>query len=82
MAPTFGHIVLRVGDTSEWPANRVLMTWQTLYSLPLLCDRYLKGEINTVAELKKVKEKIIWKDFSAKTKRKWTIGITLKPQLE
>ena len=49
------HIVLRVGDTSEWPANRVLMTWQSLYSLPLLCDRYLKGEINTEAELKKVK---------------------------
>ena len=50
------HIVLRVGDTSEWPANRILMAWQTLYSLPLLCDRYLKGEINTEAELKKVKE--------------------------
>ena len=50
------HIVLRVGNTSEWPANRVLMTWQSLYSLPLLCDRYLKGEINTEAELKKVKD--------------------------
>ena len=50
------HIVLRVGDTSEWPANRVLMAWQSLYSLPLLCDRYLKGEINTEAELKKVKD--------------------------
>ncbi len=50
------HIVLRVGDTSEWPANRVLMAWQTLYALPLLCDRYLKGEISTEAELKKVKE--------------------------
>jgi putative transposase len=50
------HIVLRVGNTSEWPANRVLMAWQTLYSLPLLCDRYLKGEINTEAELKKVKD--------------------------
>ena len=50
------HIVLRVGDTSEWPANRVLMAWQNLNSLPLLCDRYLKGEINTEAELKKVKD--------------------------
>jgi len=53
------HIVLRVGDTSEWPANRVLMAWQTLYSLPLLCDRYLKGEINTEAELKKVKKYVV-----------------------
>ena len=50
------HIVLRVGDTSKWPANRVLMAWENLYSLPLLCDRYLKGEISTEAELKKVKD--------------------------
>ena len=50
------HIVLRVGDTTEWPANRVLMTWQSLYSLPVLCDRYLKGEIETEAELRRVKE--------------------------
>lgn len=50
------HIVLRVGDTAEWPANRVLITWQSLYSLPVLCDRYLKGEIKTEAELRRVKE--------------------------
>ena len=50
------HIVLRVGDTAEWPANRVLMTWQSLYSLPVLCDRYLKGEIETESELRRVKE--------------------------
>ena len=50
------HIVIRVGDTSEWPANRVLMAWQGLYSLPVLCDRYLKGQINTEAELRRVNE--------------------------
>ena len=50
------HIVLRVGDTADWPANRVLMAWSQLFSLPVLCERYLKGEINTEAELKKVKE--------------------------
>ena len=50
------HLVLRVGDTTEWPANRVLMTWQSLYSLPVLCDRYLKGKIETEAELRRVKE--------------------------
>lgn len=50
------HIVLRVGNTSEWPANRVLMSWQSLCSLPVLCDHYLKGEISTEAELRKVKE--------------------------
>nr|WP_306475093.1 transposase [Marinicella litoralis] len=32
------------------------MTWCSLYSLPVLCDRYLKGEIETEAELRKVKE--------------------------
>ncbi|WP_154224789.1 hypothetical protein [Marinicella rhabdoformis] len=37
------HIVLRVGDSSDWPANRVLMAWQGLCELPLLCERYLKG---------------------------------------
>ena len=50
------HIVLHVGDTAEWPANRVLLTWQSLYSLPELCDRYLKGEIESEAELRRVKE--------------------------
>jgi len=56
MAPTFGHIVLKVNSTEEWNATQVLMTWCSLYSLPVLCDRYLKGEINTEAELRRVKE--------------------------
>ena len=50
------HIVLRVNSTKEWNATQVLMTWCTLYSLPVLCDRYLKGEIETEAELRRVKE--------------------------
>jgi len=56
MAPTFGHIVLKVNSTKEWNATQVLMTWCSLYSLPVLCDRYLKGEIETEAELRRVKE--------------------------
>ncbi|MCX7554164.1 hypothetical protein OS175_09765 [Marinicella sp. S1101] len=32
------------------------MTWCSLYSLPVLCDRYLKGEIETKAGLRKAKE--------------------------
>ena len=56
MAPTVGHIVLKVNSTKEWNATQVLMTWCALYSLPVLCDRYLKGEINTEAELRRVKE--------------------------
>ncbi len=50
------HLVLRVNSTEEWNATQVLMTWCSLYSLPMLCDRYLKGEINTEAELRRVKE--------------------------
>ena len=50
------HIVLKVNSTKEWNATQVLMTWCSLYSLPVLCDRYLKGEIETKAELRKVKE--------------------------
>ena len=50
------HIVLKVNSTSEWNATQVLMTWCSLYSLPVLCDRYLKGEINTEAELRRIKE--------------------------
>jgi REP element-mobilizing transposase RayT len=50
------HIVLKVNSTKEWNATQVLMTWCSLYSLPVLCDRYLKGEIETEAELRRVKE--------------------------
>ena len=50
------HIVLKVNSTEHWNTTQVLMTWCSLYSLPILCERYLKGEINTEAELRKVKE--------------------------
>ncbi len=50
------HIVLKVNSTEDWNDTQVLMTWSSLYSLPVLCDRYLKGEIETEAELRCVKE--------------------------
>ena len=56
MAPTVGHIVLKVNSTENWNDTQVLMTWSSLYSLAVLCDRYLNGEINTEAELRRVKE--------------------------
>ena len=49
------HIVLKVNSTKNWNATQVLMTWCSLYSLPVLCDRYLKGEIETEAEIRRVK---------------------------
>lgn len=53
------HLVLRVGDTADWPANRVLMAWASLYALPSLCERYLRGDIDTQAELRRV---YVWVD--------------------
>ena len=53
------HIVLRVNSTDEWTDKQVLMTWCSLYSIPVLCDRYLKGEIDTEAELRRVREYVI-----------------------
>ncbi len=50
------HIVIKVNSTEGWNATQVLMSWCSLYSLPVLCDRYLKGEISTEAELRRVKE--------------------------
>ena len=50
------HIVLKVNSTENWNDAQVLMTWCSLYSLPVLCDRYLNDEINTEAELRRVKE--------------------------
>ncbi len=50
------HLVLKVNSTDKWSGTQVLMTWCSLYSLPVLCDRYLKGEIDTEAELRRVKE--------------------------
>ncbi len=50
------HLVLKVNSTQDWNATQVLMTWGSLYSLPVLCNRYLQGEITTEAELRRVKE--------------------------
>ncbi len=50
------HVVLKVNSNEEWNTTQVLMTWCSLYPLPVLCDRYLKGEITTEAELRRVKE--------------------------
>jgi len=58
------HIVLKVNSTKEWNDTQVLMAWCSLYQLPVLCDRYLKGEISTEAELRRVKEYVTEIDVS------------------
>ncbi len=38
------HLVLKVGNTSEWSVKRVLHHWGSLCALPLLCQRFVDGD--------------------------------------
>lgn len=48
------HLVLRIGDNSQWTDKQVLMAWLSVYSLPILCQRYLQNDITEESELKRV----------------------------
>ncbi|WP_223786816.1 transposase [Marinicella meishanensis] len=45
------HIVLKVNSTQDWSDKRVLMTWAGLFDLPLLCERYVRGDQMSNPEL-------------------------------
>ncbi|WP_223788714.1 transposase [Marinicella meishanensis] len=45
------HIVLKVSSTKDWADKRVLMTWAGLFDLPLICERFVRGEQLTKPEL-------------------------------
>jgi len=49
------HIVLKVSDNKLWSVTQTLKTWNRLYNLPYLCEKFLKNEITTKAELRQVK---------------------------
>lgn len=38
------HLVLKIGTNDNWTDKQVLITWQSLYSLPVMCQRYLQGD--------------------------------------
>ncbi|GAA4816825.1 transposase [Marinicella pacifica] len=38
------HLVLKIGANDNWTDKQVLITWQSLYSLPVMCQRYLQGD--------------------------------------
>lgn len=38
------HLVLKIGANDNWTDKQVLITWQTLYSIPVMCQRYLRGD--------------------------------------
>ena len=48
------HIVLKININSGWSEKRTLMTWAGLFDLPLLCERYIRGERMSKPELDNV----------------------------
>jgi len=49
------HIVLKVSDNKLWSLTQTLKTWNRLYNLPYLCEKFLRNKITTKAELRQVK---------------------------
>lgn len=45
------HLVLKVNSTAGWSEKRVMITWAGLFDLPLLCERYIRGEHMSKPEL-------------------------------
>ena len=52
------HIVLRVDQemAESWNSIEIIQLWNTLFSVPVIISRFLKGECTTSAELKVVDE--------------------------
>lgn len=48
------HIVLKVSENKMWTTTQILNTWNRLYSLPYLCEKYLSKDITTRAETRQV----------------------------
>ena len=50
------HLVLRIADNAQWTDKQVLMAWLSLYSLPILCQRYIQDDVSDESELKRVQQ--------------------------
>ena len=48
------HIVLKVSENKKWNTGFILKTWNKLYGLPYLCEKYQRGEITHKSELREV----------------------------
>lgn len=51
------HLVLKVNSTADWSEQRVLMTWAGLFDLPLICEKYIRGELLSKMEMDFVSKK-------------------------
>ena len=45
------HLVIEVKSTKGWSDKQVLSAWAQLYQLPMVCDRFMKGEFLSKGEL-------------------------------
>jgi REP element-mobilizing transposase RayT len=52
------HLVLSIGDNRQWTDKQVLMAWLSVYSLPILCQRYLQNDITEESELERVNQQV------------------------
>lgn len=52
------HLVLRIGNNTQWTDKQVLLAWLSLYSIPTLCQRYLQDDVTDESELNRVKKDI------------------------
>ena len=50
------HVVLHVAASEAWSPTEVIERWTQLFSMPVLMERYLRGEASTDAEVSKVGE--------------------------
>jgi len=50
------HMVLKVEENKQWTKIQTLRAWDKLYSLPYLCEKYLRGEITDYADKRQVKK--------------------------
>ena len=50
------HIVVKVSDNKQLRTRQILETWNKLYSLPYLCEKFMRNEITHKAELREVKK--------------------------
>jgi len=50
------HLVLKIGANDNWTDKQVLITWQSLFSLPVMCHRYLQGDDLDDASLRLVQK--------------------------
>ncbi len=52
------HLVIKVNSTKDWSNKQVLSMWSALFKLPMLCERFIKDELMTKAQLSVVNRHI------------------------